>query len=125
MRERIAGVLSERVRLGISPHAPYTCTVDLYRASAALGLPVATHLAESDAETEFLRTGSGSWRDFAELRPAARNDGIRMLAEAGSSGRTSSQRTAYRRMRRRSASSLRTTSLSRTVRARTRCSAAG
>ena len=51
MRERIADALSDDVRLGISPHAPYTCTIELYRACAELGLPVATHLAESDAET--------------------------------------------------------------------------
>jgi 5-methylthioadenosine/S-adenosylhomocysteine deaminase len=82
MRERIASALSARVRLGVSPHAPYTCTADLYRASAGLGLPVATHLAESEAETEFLRTGSGDWRDFAELLvPPPGTTGIRMLAE--------------------------------------------
>ena len=33
-RDRIAGHLSERVRLGISPHAPYTCGLDLYAACA-------------------------------------------------------------------------------------------
>ncbi len=84
MRERIAGALSEDVRLGISPHAPYTCTIELYRASADLGLPIATHLAESDAETEFLRTGTGAWESFAEmLVPPLGTTGIRALAEAG------------------------------------------
>jgi 5-methylthioadenosine/S-adenosylhomocysteine deaminase len=84
MRERIAGALSERVRLGISPHAPYTCSLELYRASAELGLPVATHLAESEAEDEFLRTGSGSWQAFAELLvPPPGETGIRALAAAG------------------------------------------
>ena len=84
MRERIASSLSERVRLGVSPHAPYTCTVDLYRASKDLGVPVATHLAESEAETEFLRSGSGGWRDFAELLvPPPGTTGIRMLADEG------------------------------------------
>jgi cytosine/adenosine deaminase-related metal-dependent hydrolase len=84
MRERIAGALSEDVRLGISPHAPYTCTIELYRASAELGLPTATHLAESDAETEFLRTGTGAWASFAEmLVPPPGTTGIRALAEAG------------------------------------------
>ena len=84
MHERIAGALSDDVRLGISPHAPYTCTIELYEACAALGLPVATHLAESDAETEFLRTGSGAWESFAEmLVPPPGTTGIRALAEAG------------------------------------------
>lgn len=83
-RERIAGALSERVRLGISPHAPYTCSLDLYRACAELRLPTATHLAESDAETEFLRTGAGSWQAFAEmLVPPLGTTGIRALAGEG------------------------------------------
>jgi 5-methylthioadenosine/S-adenosylhomocysteine deaminase len=47
-------------------------------------LPVATHLAESEAETEFLRTGEGSWRAFAEmLVPPLGTTGIRALAEEG------------------------------------------
>ena len=83
MRERIAGALTERVLLGISPHAPYTCTLDLYRACAELGLPIATHLAESEAETEFLRTGQGTWQAFAQmLVPPLGSTGIRALAEA-------------------------------------------
>ncbi|MBA3400394.1 MAG: amidohydrolase family protein [Actinobacteria bacterium] len=84
MRERIAEALSDRVKLGISPHAPYTCTLDLYRACAELGLPLATHFAESEAETAFLRTGEGTWQDFAEmLVPPLGTTGIRALAEAG------------------------------------------
>jgi cytosine/adenosine deaminase-related metal-dependent hydrolase len=83
MRERLAG-LPETVRLGISPHAPYTCAIDLYRACAELGLPVATHLAESSDETEYLRTGTGGWEAFAELLvPPPGTTGIRALAEAG------------------------------------------
>lgn len=84
MRDRIAGVLSDDVRVGISPHAPYTCTIELYRACAELGLPIATHLAESESETEFLRTGGGAWRSFSEmLVPPLHTTGIRALAEAG------------------------------------------
>jgi 5-methylthioadenosine/S-adenosylhomocysteine deaminase len=84
LQERIRPALSERVRLGISPHAPYTCSLDLYRACADLGLPLATHLAESEAETEWLTTGSGPWRDLAGLlvEPPG-TTGIRALAEAG------------------------------------------
>ena len=84
MRERIADTFSENVRIGISPHAPYTCTVDLYRACAELGIPIATHLAESDDETEFLRTGGGGWESFADmLVPPLGTTGIRALADAG------------------------------------------
>ena len=83
-RDRVAGAFSESVRLGVSPHAPYTCTLDLYRACADLGLPIATHLAESEAETEFLQTGTGSWQVFAELLvPPPGTTGIRALAGAG------------------------------------------
>jgi 5-methylthioadenosine/S-adenosylhomocysteine deaminase len=84
MRERIGDALSDNVRLGISPHALYTCAIDLYRAASEIGVPVATHLAESDAETEFLRTGGGAWASFAEmLVPPPGTTGIRALAEAG------------------------------------------
>ena len=52
-----------RIRLGISPHAPYTVSTVLYREAArwarALHLPIALHLAESNEEVEFLRAGSG------------------------------------------------------------------
>ena len=88
MRERIAGELSDRVRLGISPHAPYTCSLELYGACDELDLPVATHLAESEDENEFLRTGGGGWEAFADLlvEPLG-TTGIRALAGAGLLGR--------------------------------------
>ena len=73
-RGLIAGSLSERVRLGVSPPAPYTCSVDLYRACAELELPVATHLAESVAEREWVERGRAShahscWCPRASWRP--------------------------------------------------------
>jgi cytosine/adenosine deaminase-related metal-dependent hydrolase len=84
MRARVEKTLSDEVRLGVSPHAPYTCTIELYRAAAELGLPVATHLAESRAETEFLLTGKGDWESFAELLvPPPGATGVRALADAG------------------------------------------
>ncbi|MDX6506298.1 MAG: aminodeoxyfutalosine deaminase [Gaiellaceae bacterium] len=83
-RARIEPFLSDRVALGISPHAPYTCGPDLYAACLELGLPVATHLAESDEEDEWLRSGTGEWERFAHLLPPAPGtSGIRMLAEHG------------------------------------------
>jgi len=84
LRDRVEPALSDRVRLGVSPHAPYTCTLELYAGCAALGLPVATHLAESVAERAFLLDGSGDWSAFADMlvEPPGRT-GIRMLADAG------------------------------------------
>lgn len=84
LRGRVEPVLSGRVRLGVSPHAPYTCTPELYAECAALGLPLATHVAESTAERAFLLDGSGDWSAFADmLVPPPGRTGIRMLAEAG------------------------------------------
>jgi cytosine/adenosine deaminase-related metal-dependent hydrolase len=84
IRERVADALSDGVRLGISPHAPYTCSLELYRACSELGLPIATHLAESDDETEYLLSGGGPWEAFADmLVPPLRTTGIRALAAEG------------------------------------------
>ena len=84
MRDRIAAGLPDDLRLGISPHAPYTCTLELYRACSALGLPVATHLAESEAETRFLETGTGPWESFREwLVPPLGTTGVHALASEG------------------------------------------
>lgn len=52
------------VQLGIQPHAPYSCGLAMYEASLELGLPLATHLAETLEEIEFTCTGGGP---FAEL----------------------------------------------------------
>ena len=84
MLTRIADALGEDVRLGISPHAPYTVGLDLYRSCGQLGLPVATHLAESESETQFLLRGEGPWAALAGwLVPPPGTTGIRMLEDAG------------------------------------------
>jgi 5-methylthioadenosine/S-adenosylhomocysteine deaminase len=89
MRERVEPTLSERVRLGVSPHAPYTCTLELYEACSRLELPVATHLAESASERLYLLDGSGDWSSFAELLvPPPGTTGIRLLSGAGLLGPT-------------------------------------
>ena len=49
---------SELVRIGISPHAPYTCSLDVYRWCLSLGIPVGTHLAESAARERLARARS-------------------------------------------------------------------
>jgi cytosine/adenosine deaminase-related metal-dependent hydrolase len=56
-----------RVRLGVSPHAPYTVSGPLFARVAAWAaernLPLAVHVAESAAETDFVARGRGP---FAE-----------------------------------------------------------
>jgi cytosine/adenosine deaminase-related metal-dependent hydrolase len=47
------------VTIGISPHAPYTCSLETYRYCLSLGIPVGTHLAESANENDWLIDGSG------------------------------------------------------------------
>lgn len=65
--DQAARFAAGRVRLGLSPHAPYTVSGALYTAVAAWaardGLPVAVHVAESRAESELLQTGSGRFAD--------------------------------------------------------------
>jgi 5-methylthioadenosine/S-adenosylhomocysteine deaminase len=84
LRESVETFASERLRLGVSPHAPYTTSAEVYEACAGLGAPVMTHLAESEAEQEWVLHGSGTMTAAAELlvAPAGRT-GIRMLAERG------------------------------------------
>jgi 5-methylthioadenosine/S-adenosylhomocysteine deaminase len=64
--QRVEGLLelgSGRVRVGVSPHAPYTVSGPLYAAAAEWArrrkLPLAVHLAESPAEREFVERGTG------------------------------------------------------------------
>jgi cytosine/adenosine deaminase-related metal-dependent hydrolase len=83
-RSRIAEVFGDEVQLGISPHAPYTCSSELYAASLELELPVATHLAESRAEQQWLASGTGPWEPFADmLAEPIGETGIRHLARHG------------------------------------------
>jgi 5-methylthioadenosine/S-adenosylhomocysteine deaminase len=60
---------TELVRIGVSPHAPYTCSVDTYRWSLSLGIPVGTHLAESANENEWLEHGTGPLQGIPILVP--------------------------------------------------------
>jgi cytosine/adenosine deaminase-related metal-dependent hydrolase len=60
---------SPLVTIGISPHAPYTCSLDTYRWCLSLGIPVGTHLAESAAENEWLEHGTGALEGIPILVP--------------------------------------------------------
>jgi cytosine/adenosine deaminase-related metal-dependent hydrolase len=78
--------LSDRVRLGVSPHAPYTVTTEVYAAVRTLGLPVVTHLSESRAERDWLTRGEGPLSALSYILPPAGDTGIRVLARAGAIG---------------------------------------
>jgi cytosine/adenosine deaminase-related metal-dependent hydrolase len=89
IRERVDGFFSERVRPGISPHAPYSVSLDLYRACAELALPVATHLSESPAEISYLTRGEGPWGAYGDLLvPHPGTTGTRLLADHDLLGET-------------------------------------
>jgi len=53
-----------RMRQGVSPHAPYSCGPRAYAAAAASDLPVATHLAETVEELDFVSEGGGRFEAF-------------------------------------------------------------
>lgn len=55
-----------RLRAQVVPHAPYSVSPALLRAiaDAAGSVPLSIHLAESAEEVEFLRTGTGAWREL-------------------------------------------------------------
>lgn len=73
LAEQIAGALDNAggarlllPALGLQPHAPYTVDVRVYAEAAAVaarcGLPIATHLAETTEEREFVERGVGPMR---------------------------------------------------------------
>jgi 5-methylthioadenosine/S-adenosylhomocysteine deaminase len=79
-RTRIESSLSDRVRVGISPHSLYTVREDLWREAGALGLPMATHLGESAGEVEWIRSGTGP---FAEAFHLLARTQLETLADDG------------------------------------------
>jgi cytosine/adenosine deaminase-related metal-dependent hydrolase len=65
--ERLQGDAGPLVEIGISPHAPYTVCDALYRRAAQWAaerdLPLATHVAESAAESALVARGDGVFAD--------------------------------------------------------------
>lgn len=63
--------LSDLLRIGIAPHAPYTCHPELFRSVSRFAneraVPVAIHLAGSKDEYDFIKYGSSPFAvDFEE-----------------------------------------------------------
>jgi cytosine/adenosine deaminase-related metal-dependent hydrolase len=70
LREKVARVRPREtplVRIGVSPHAPYTVSDDLFAAAGEYAreksLPIAIHIAESDLEQQLVVAGTGAFAD--------------------------------------------------------------
>ncbi len=95
-RRRIAElepVLDPRIRLGVSPHAPYSVSPELYRAAYELEVPVVTHVAESDDEVDYPETARVRSRQSARSRLQVSLP-FAIWQRTAYSARTSSRRTA-------------------------------
>lgn len=70
--DRARARASARVRVGVSPHAPYSVSDALYGAIAGYALqeslPVAVHIAESADEYALVSSGNGEFADFVRAR---------------------------------------------------------
>ena len=78
-------------QLGVSPHAPYSVSDALFVAVAEYAvrehLPVAIHLAESEAESRYVREGAGPFAEMQQGRGFAivprASSPVMLLAELG------------------------------------------
>ncbi|MBC8202887.1 MAG: amidohydrolase family protein [Planctomycetes bacterium] len=61
---------------GVSPHAPYSCGLDVFRKAFGTGKPVATHLAELPEEFEATMQGEGPLVAFSK-KVGAWNDKVK------------------------------------------------
>jgi 5-methylthioadenosine/S-adenosylhomocysteine deaminase len=77
-------------RVGVSPHAPYTVSDELFCRVAALGRPMAIHIAESEEETLLIRDAAGPFADGLRKRGIAvtprANSPIALLESLGMLG---------------------------------------
>lgn len=80
--DRLAHHATGRAALGVSPHAPYTVSGELYAASASLarahGVPMAVHVAEPPAESSLLADFTGIFAEDWQRRgiPRPTNEAI-------------------------------------------------
>ena len=78
-RDRRAAAAARGVRVSLAPHAPYSTSVELFKAIRAVvtasDCPImSVHLGESVEEVELLATGSGPWRGMLETIGLWRDD---------------------------------------------------
>ena len=82
---------NDRIRVGVSPHAPYTVSAPQLEMIAGYAiernLPLMIHAAESAAETALLQHGSGAFADALRSRGiswrAPQRSAIRYLSDCG------------------------------------------
>jgi cytosine/adenosine deaminase-related metal-dependent hydrolase len=75
LRERVAAARAletSLVRVGISPHAPYTVSDELYEAATRYALderlPMALHIAEAEVESQLVERGEGRFAEGLRAR---------------------------------------------------------
>ena len=78
LKEKVSGLQyleTPLVKVGVSPHAPYTVSDDLFRATTALArewhLPMAIHIAESELEQQLVVDAEGSFAEGLRRRGIA------------------------------------------------------
>ena len=89
--ERLLPLSTDLVKIGISPHAPYTVSDELYSAAAEIAreadLPMAVHIAESRAERDLVARGEGDFAPGLRARgiatPKRAESSIRLLERLG------------------------------------------
>ncbi len=66
VKNRLRNIISNDLsQVGISPHAPYTVSLELYKECSKINdLPLCTHIAETAEELSFLKYGKGPFIDF-------------------------------------------------------------
>lgn len=79
VRELASQKGGDRVRVSIAPHAPYSVSPELFRAIRQAvnesTVPITSvHLGESEAEIQFLESGTGPWPGLLRLKGSWRDD---------------------------------------------------
>ncbi len=89
--ESLRSEVASQVRIGVSPHAPYTVSPALYakvaRFARSEGMPLAAHVAESQAEVDLVTRMRGpfarSWRERGISLPEPSRSAVGHLQRVG------------------------------------------